>query len=145
MANENDESTLTSHELAILSEVDSRLFGFLRLNSPEHANKKALVVKAVKYLERVLIQHQQHKEKVKKLAKLQHDSTDGSIKAESHVKNIDPRTYCKLGHLHLLLEDYGKSLSSYQKFYSLKEDHWKDTPFLYGMGLVYFHFDAFQW
>lgn len=37
------------------------------------------------------------------------ESTD-LIEADSHEKDlkIDPRTYCKLGHFHLLLEDYAK-------------------------------------
>lgn len=86
--------------------------------------------------------------------------------------SIDPKTYCKLGHFHLLLEDYSKgnrrsalsfcgwfcttsvsmirspifaAMSAYQKFYSLKGDYWKDASFLYGQGLVYYHFNAFQW
>lgn len=82
--------------------------------------------------------------------------------------NVDPKTYCKLGHFHLLLDDYDKgwicgyfsiiwnrwltnlqlhfsAMSSYQKFYKLKSDYWKDPHFLYGQGLVYFHFNAFQW
>lgn len=28
--------------------------------------------------------------------------------AEDKAINIDPKTYCKLGHFHLLLEDYAK-------------------------------------
>jgi len=36
-------------------------------------------------------------------------------------------------------------MSAYQKFYSLKGDYWKDSSFLFGLGLVYFHFNAFQW
>lgn len=49
------------------------------------------------------------------------DSTDKPIKIEESVAdkddpyskdiNIDPRTYCKLGHFHLLLEDYAKGMS----------------------------------
>lgn len=47
----------------------------------------------------------------------EHDGTEHSsepIKIEetvpdpSNIINIDPRTYCKLGHFHLLLEDYPK-------------------------------------
>lgn len=48
----------------------------------------------------------------------QSDSTDEPIKIEESATdkddpyskdiNIDPRTYCKLGHFHLLLEDYAK-------------------------------------
>lgn len=37
------------------------------------------------------------------------------------------------------------AMSAYQKFYSLKGDYWKDASFLYGLGLVYFHFNAYQW
>lgn len=36
-------------------------------------------------------------------------------------------------------------MSAYQKFFSLNSDHWKDTLFLYGLGLVYFNFNAFRW
>lgn len=76
----------------------SRQFGFLKLNSPEQAKKKALVLKAVKYLERMLIQAQEEKEK---------DDIDSINGKET---NIDPKTYCKLGHFHLLLEDYSKGI-----------------------------------
>lgn len=37
------------------------------------------------------------------------------------------------------------AMSAYQKFYELKGDYWKDASFLYGQGLVYFHFNAYQW
>lgn len=41
------------------------------------------------------------------------DKTEDSIDEDSNNYssddiNIDPRTYCKLGHFHLLLEDYPK-------------------------------------
>lgn len=72
----------------------SRQFGFLKLNAPENAAKKTLVVKAVKYLERMLIQAQEEKEDVDSL--------------ENKEINIDPKTYCKLGHFNLLLEEYSK-------------------------------------
>ena len=47
--------------------------------------------------------------------------------------------------MHLLLEDYSKALSAYQKFYASSNEHWKDPCFLYGLGLVYFHFNAYVW
>jgi histone demethylase len=79
--------------------------------------------------------------------------------------NIDPKTYCKLGHFNILIEDDPKGLyynycivilcmptfhfhaamSAYQKFRSLRADHWRDTNYLYGLGLVYFHFNSFNW
>uniref|UniRef100_A0A2K6LVS3 [histone H3]-trimethyl-L-lysine(27) demethylase n=1 Tax=Rhinopithecus bieti TaxID=61621 RepID=A0A2K6LVS3_RHIBE len=36
-------------------------------------------------------------------------------------------------------------LSAYQRYYSLQSDYWKNAAFLYGLGLVYFHYNAFQW
>ncbi|XP_076164957.1 utx histone demethylase isoform X3 [Ptiloglossa arizonensis] len=144
MAQETDDINLTPQELQILSELDSRQFGFLKLNSPEQSKKKALVVRAIKYLERMLVQAQAEKQRRKA------DSTKmnpDELKDDEEDKgiSIDPKTYCKLGHFHLLLEDYSKAMSAYQKFYSLKGDYWKDASFLYGQGLVYYHFNAFQW
>lgn len=79
--------------------------------------------------------------------------------------SIDPKTWVKLGHFHLLLEEYRKgnlsslsqefnwnkkkllsALSAYQMFYKTQaENHWQNTTFLYGLGLVYYHFKAYQW
>uniref|UniRef100_A0A3Q3DK63 [histone H3]-trimethyl-L-lysine(27) demethylase n=1 Tax=Hippocampus comes TaxID=109280 RepID=A0A3Q3DK63_HIPCM len=64
------------------------------------------------------------------------------LKAEGKV---DPDIFCQLGHFHLLLEDYPKALSAYQRYFSLQPDYWKNASFLYGLGLVYFHYNAFQW
>uniref|UniRef100_A0A1B0CHJ8 Uncharacterized protein n=3 Tax=Lutzomyia longipalpis TaxID=7200 RepID=A0A1B0CHJ8_LUTLO len=207
-----EEISLSAQELHVLSELDSRQYGFLKLTSPEQAKKQALVLKAIKYLERMLVQAQSQKERdfsskkgddlarstekaqggaedakevvktepvdfpdeesgetMPKKLKLEEsepqivdidmktvDSVDDGAGKDTTQKdtkdlsdaskdiNIDPRTYCKLGHFHLLLEQYPKALSAYQKFYNLKSDHWKDTAFLYGLGLVYFHYNAFR-
>ncbi|KAJ4933290.1 hypothetical protein JOQ06_030123, partial [Pogonophryne albipinna] len=64
------------------------------------------------------------------------------LKAEGKV---DPDIFCQLGHFNLLLEDYQKALSAYQRYFSLQSDYWKNAAFLYGLGMVYFHFNAFQW
>ena len=56
-------------------------------------------MKAIQYLERMLIQAQ-------KQQKNEADVNDKGI-------NIDPKTYCKLGHFHLLLADYPKGRSFY--------------------------------
>lgn len=89
--------------------IYSRQFGFLKLNSPEQAKKKALVVRAIKYLERMLVQAQS--EKLQRKA----DSTKSNLEdtkedddEQDKGISIDPKTYCKLGHFHLLLEDYTK-------------------------------------
>ncbi|XP_035692418.1 histone demethylase UTY-like isoform X5 [Branchiostoma floridae] len=118
-ANGRGQVSLTPCERQDLTELDSRLFGFLRLEADEHgAAKKSLLLKGISYLE----------QEIRKAG-----------------DQVDPHLYCQLGHFHLLLEDYPKAMSAYQKFFSLKEDYWKDANFLYGLGMVYFHFGAFQW
>ncbi|XP_023289806.1 lysine-specific demethylase 6A isoform X2 [Orussus abietinus] len=88
---------------------------------------------------------QAQSEKTRNKADSTEANSEGEDAREDEGINIDPKTYCKLGHFHLLLEDYGKAMSAYRKFYALKGDYWKDASFLYGQGLVYFHFNAFQW
>ena len=51
-----DNITLTINELLIVAELDSRLFGFLKLNDEINAGKKEAANKAIVYLERVLVQ-----------------------------------------------------------------------------------------
>uniref|UniRef100_A0A8C4P0T3 [histone H3]-trimethyl-L-lysine(27) demethylase n=1 Tax=Dicentrarchus labrax TaxID=13489 RepID=A0A8C4P0T3_DICLA len=52
------------------------------------------------------------------------------LKAEGKV---DPDIFCQLGHFNLLLEDYPKGESLH------------NAAFLYGLGMVYFHYNAFHW
>lgn len=122
---------LTTQELAILAEVDSRLFGFWKLSTPENFKRKALILKGVRHLEQVLIAQQRSKrpqggdaesltsstgtvtamdaplDRVTSDAGSNHDrmSYPGVTTAP---KELDPKTYCKLGHFQLLLEDYAK-------------------------------------
>ncbi|XP_042910327.1 histone demethylase UTY isoform X3 [Parasteatoda tepidariorum] len=172
----NDKATsttalFTSEELLVLAEIDSRLYGFLKLNMPENAKKKALIVKAVKCLERVLVNYKENdvstsNKQVETISeKLSKITTEESSESEennwtnqsilnslkqteetSKQKNIDThiKIYCKLGHLNLILEDYPKALSAYEKFFCLNEHHWKNSTFMYGLGLVYFHFNAYH-
>lgn len=91
--------------------MHSRQFGFLKLNSPEQAKRKAVVVRAIKYLERMLVQAQTQKQRRK--ADITKTSSDESKENDDEDKgiSIDPKTYCKLGHFHLLLEDYNKGIA----------------------------------
>ncbi|XP_054829304.1 lysine-specific demethylase 6A isoform X2 [Eublepharis macularius] len=114
---EEDFASLTAEEREVLSGLDSRLFGFLRLHE-DGARTKALLLKAVGCYESLI------------------------LKAEGKVESD---FFCQLGHFNLLLEDYPKALSAYQRYYSLQSDYWKNAAFLYGLGLVYFHYNAFQW
>ncbi|KAI1885084.1 hypothetical protein AGOR_G00216550 [Albula goreensis] len=114
---EEDFPRLTTQERDSLAGIDSRLFGFQRLHE-DGARTKALLLKAVRCYDSLI------------------------LKAEGKV---EPELFCQLGHFNLLLEDYPKALSAYQRYYSLQSDYWKNAAFLYGLGMVYFHYNAFQW
>ncbi|XP_063070079.1 lysine-specific demethylase 6A isoform X3 [Engraulis encrasicolus] len=114
---EEDFPKLTAQERDSLVAIDSSLFGFQRLHE-DGARTKALLLKAVRCYDSLI------------------------LKAEGKV---DPELFCQLGHFNLLLEDYPKALSAYQRYYSLQSDYWKNAAFLYGLGMVYFHYNAFQW
>ncbi|XP_006864313.1 PREDICTED: lysine-specific demethylase 6A-like isoform X9 [Chrysochloris asiatica] len=109
--------SLTAEEREALGGLDSRFFGFVRFHE-DGARTKALLGKAVRCYESLI------------------------LKAEGKVESD---FFCQLGHFNLLLEDYPKALSAYQRYYSLQSDYWKNAAFLYGLGLVYFHYNAFQW
>ncbi|XP_029941675.1 histone demethylase UTY-like isoform X1 [Salarias fasciatus] len=114
---EEDFPTLTAQERDALAGIDSSLFGFQKLHE-DGARTKALLMKAVRCYDSLI------------------------LKAEGKV---EPELFCQLGHFNLLLEDYPKALSAYQRYYSLQSDYWKNAAFLYGLGMVYFHYNAFQW
>ncbi|PIK59551.1 putative histone demethylase UTY, partial [Apostichopus japonicus] len=76
-----------------------RLFGFLLLEGDESTRKKTLLAKAVQYYDQQLKSPDKH--------------------------NLDASVLCKIGHFHLLLGDYSKALSAYQKFFTLQPDNWK--------------------
>ncbi|XP_055125621.1 histone demethylase UTY isoform X27 [Symphalangus syndactylus] len=114
---EEESLSLTVEEREALGGMDSRLFGFVRLHE-DGARTKTLLGKAVHCYESLI------------------------LKAEGKV---DSDFFCQLGHFNLLLEDYSKALSAYQRYYSLQADYWKNASFLYGLGLVYFYYNAFHW
>uniref|UniRef100_A0A3Q2Q7B7 [histone H3]-trimethyl-L-lysine(27) demethylase n=1 Tax=Fundulus heteroclitus TaxID=8078 RepID=A0A3Q2Q7B7_FUNHE len=114
---EEDFPKLTAQEKESLVGVDSSLFGFHGLQE-DGARTKALLLKAVSCYDGLI------------------------LKAEGKV---DPDVFCQLGHFNLLLEEYPKALSAYQRYFSLQSDYWKNAAFLYGLGMVYFHYNAFQW
>ncbi|XP_060660433.1 lysine-specific demethylase 6A isoform X1 [Drosophila nasuta] len=61
------------------------------------------------------------------------------------IGEVDVNTYCKLGHLHLLMYEYSEALSAYQKYMRLSAKYWENHAFLYGIGIVYFEFRCFKW
>ncbi|KAB5577050.1 hypothetical protein PHYPO_G00205510 [Pangasianodon hypophthalmus] len=114
---EEDFPKLTAEERECLAGVDSSLFGFQRLHE-DGARTKALLLKAIRCYDAYI------------------------LKSEGKV---EPEVFCQLGHFNLLLDNYPKALSAYQRYYSLQSDYWKNAAFLYGLGMVYFHYNAFQW
>jgi len=133
----NEHIVLSVNELQIIGELESRQFGFLKLNDEENSIKKAAALKAIKYLERVLVQANLQERKKRAAG-------DGNERSRTGF-SVEPKTYVKLGHLHLLLGNYTKALSAYQKYYRISKHNWRDSSFMYGLGLVYYHFNAFQW
>ncbi|MXQ95131.1 hypothetical protein E5288_WYG018541 [Bos mutus] len=89
--------SLTAEEREELSGLDSLLFGFLNLHE-DGAKTETLLLKAVCCYESLI------------------------LKAEGKVES---EFFCQLGHFNLLLEDYPKALSAYQRYYSLQSDYWK--------------------
>ncbi|CAL1582573.1 unnamed protein product [Knipowitschia caucasica] len=114
---EEDFPKLTLQDKDTLADIDSSLFGFHRLQE-DGARTKALLLKAVGCYETII------------------QKSDGKV---------EPEMFCQLGHFNLLLEDYPKALSAYQRYFILQSDYWKNAAFLYGLGMVYFHYNSFQW
>ncbi len=50
-----EQLTLSTIELQLLSEIDSQQFGFLKLNDESNVQKRAVITKAIKYLEKFIV------------------------------------------------------------------------------------------
>ena len=61
---ESTPSTLTTVELQVLSELDSTHFGFVKLKDEAHSRKKEVVIKAVRYLEKFIVQCREKRKQV---------------------------------------------------------------------------------
>ena len=109
---QDSKSTLTTVELQVLSELDSTQFGFVRLNEEAGARKKTLVLKAIKYLERFIVRSRERQRRA---------AAEPNNNGKNRPNEINSSLYCKLGHLHLLLENFSKALSAYQMFFRLKK------------------------
>jgi hypothetical protein len=96
-----DDISMTAQELHVLSELDSRQYGYLLLQLPENEKKRELVLKAVKYLQLMVVQ-------ARRQQKVQDENEPNNYQQVSKKISIDPKTWVKLGHFHLLLEEYRK-------------------------------------
>ncbi|ELT93483.1 hypothetical protein CAPTEDRAFT_177190 [Capitella teleta] len=137
MGSEATDFSLTAEEKCVVMEFDSRQYGFIKFDTPEFAPKKVLFLKAAGSLDRILAQHGHYLN--------QNPQEKGNPEEMAAQKEAKARLFLLLGHLHLLLENYPKSLSAYQRHFVMQDDHFKDPSFMYGLGMVYFHFNNFQW
>ena len=112
MSKQDAQGTLTTVELQVLSELDSTQFGFVRLNEEVNARKKNLVLKAIKYLERFIVRSRERQRRA---------AAEPNNNGKNRPNEVNPSLYCKLGHLHLLLENFSKALSAYQMFFKLRK------------------------
>ena len=133
--------TMSSLELEMLSELTSAAYGHVKLTDERFLRKRKLALKAITYMEQTIATRNYNSRKRKA-------DEDAREKAKSSAASspVSPKVYCKLGHLHLLMEDYKKALSAYRKYNLLAADEARsDVLFLYGQGLVFFHFNAYLW
>uniref|UniRef100_A0A0L8FIN7 Uncharacterized protein n=1 Tax=Octopus bimaculoides TaxID=37653 RepID=A0A0L8FIN7_OCTBM len=102
------DQVLTAEERQNLLEIDSCLFGFIQLDDGDQP-KRRLLEKGIIYYQQKIQEH---------AILLTKDSSKGKDPA---IANI----YRELGHVHLLLEQYSKALSAYQKYYYSNQETWK--------------------
>ncbi len=140
--------------------MTSRTYGYVRLEDPANARRKKTALKAVALLEQELARAIAEKgggavKKAKKRpaeedgVKVEEGKTPEKSKKDKEdppsSPPMDPKIYRKLGHLHLLLENYARALSAYEKYgETAGRAARKDLDYLYGRGLVYFHFGAYH-
>ncbi len=125
---------LSPSEFELLSELTSRQFGYVRMEEEANLRKKRTAVKTVALLEQELA-----------AARDARKEGEGGASTSASSPPQDATIYRKLGHLHLLLENFTRALSAYEKYEECAgRSARKDLDFLYGRGLVYFHFGAYH-
>jgi histone demethylase len=155
-----DPFLLSLPEVEMLGELTSRQFGYVRLDEEGNAGRKKTALKTVALLEQELARYAADCKKRRKGRKRaaeeeikqerQDDKPSGSASSGKKdevaaVSPPDPKIYRKLGHLHLLLENFTRALSAYEKYGEVSgRAARKDLDYLYGRGLVYFHFGAYH-
>uniref|UniRef100_A0A915L3Q1 JmjC domain-containing protein n=1 Tax=Romanomermis culicivorax TaxID=13658 RepID=A0A915L3Q1_ROMCU len=139
-------STLSPEELRRIEFFDSRQFGFINLLLPTaDKSDRKLIVKSIQYYTQQLdILHKNATKDiemdVEETKELSDNNLEGFVRFTAEMCQI----ILKLGHLHLLTEDYVKALSAYQNYYNSSAESVKDPTALYGLGIVYFHFKQYD-
>ena len=70
-----EQLTLSTVELQLLSEIDSQQFGFLKLNDDSNVRKRAIITKAIKYLERFIVRSRERQRRAQVTDRLSQDQT----------------------------------------------------------------------
>lgn len=130
---------LTGDEIIVLSTIDATDYGFIDVSS--NTRLKTLLNKGVAALE-TYIKTSLTKDGGGGGGE---DNNNNDDDPDNGGTNIDPKVYAKLGHFHLLLKNYHQAMSAYQRYYQINYDNYHDLEALYGLGLVYFHFNAYRW
>ncbi|KAL9923748.1 lysine-specific demethylase 6A isoform X1 [Glossina fuscipes] len=173
-----DIDDFTIDELQLISDLDSRQFGFINLEDCPNNWIRDVIQRAIAALQNIIILahnnninenisphsptnkvKQELPERNEMLLSWHNDYGECILGTKEEKPNfcdeekyrdnkettVQPETYCKLGHLHLLVDEYYEALSAYQKYFKKKRKASYDLAFLYGLGIVYFHFNEFRW
>ncbi|XP_058984217.1 lysine-specific demethylase 6A isoform X1 [Musca domestica] len=144
-------------ELQLISDLDSKQFGCIKNNSSENDLLRDLTRRAIFVLQAITSNNAKesenaeeiHHPELEKPAYFDTKSNNTNFYKEQipfhSNKLVDPHTFCKLGHLHLLLGEFDEALSAYQQYFKREENSRRNLDFLYGLGITYFHFNAFRW
>ncbi|CAF0758820.1 unnamed protein product [Adineta ricciae] len=93
----------------------SLLYGLIHLDKPEEIQRRQFLQLAIQLYE-------------------------GKVRNEKDPLQI-AQYYIHIGHWHLLLEDFSKALSAYQAAYALETKLNQNPEFLFGLGIVYHHYN----
>ncbi|XP_073824717.1 utx histone demethylase isoform X1 [Musca autumnalis] len=129
-------------ELQVISDLDSKQFGCIKNDNGENDLLRDLIRRAIVVLQSIV---SNGVNEYKYTAANHQTSCEKFPQQDSSDKLVDPYTFCKLGHLHLLLGEFDEALSAYQQFFKREPSSRLDLDFLYGLGISYFHFNAFRW
>ncbi|KAH9416118.1 Lysine-specific demethylase 6A [Dermatophagoides pteronyssinus] len=129
---------LTAEEWQELNNVDSQLFGVFKPEDLNCQKLKSLLLKAIKCYDLALLNRNLIGSKTNNN---NNDQRCCFIKSNQ----IDPNVFCRLGHYNFLLGNRVKALSAYQRYLMTDKNYWKNSAAIFGLGLTYFHYNAFNW
>ncbi|KAH7636362.1 lysine-specific demethylase 6a-like protein [Dermatophagoides farinae] len=128
---------LTTEEWNELNTIDSQLFGVFKPEDLSCQKLKSLLLKAIKCYDLALLNRNLNGSQTNS------GGNGGANRLKSNA--INPNVFCRLGHYNFLLGNRVKALSAYQRYLIADKNHWKNSAAIFGLGLTYFHYNAFNW